>query len=620
MITQKALQRASLAGLSLLSATTVYGHEPEDELELTIVSATRLSSDPEDTTSDVERIDREEIERSQRYLLRDVLDSQPGVFSFSSAGQEGTTGSLAINGLATAFNSVSIDGVQLSGTSFTLGNFLANTNTFGYSSVEILKGGQATNFGNSAAGGVVYLQNDFGDGEFGLRLHGEVGSFGSVLSEISTTGSLGDLRYHIGVARRFTENDRNSVEPEQDFENETFFGNFAYRIHDEAELKVSIRTQNSELDVDPNAANSFGSEEFDTDAVQLTGSLEFAVNPFWDVKINAGRVEEEFFNTSSGFSGDFSALSRITTVGFDTSYDITDDGTLFLGGQYSDFDRRTSSGGFSQSAAFRENSIYANYQHYISDHIFLEGGVRYEDNTAFTDDTGFHLGAKAQLNSFVSARVRYSDTFVTPTPLQTESFVTAFGTQLASPDLNPSTLKSWEGGLDIDFSDDHKLELSGYYHRLDDAITTNFDFDPVTLASTSQNVNVSGVSEVAGFSTAFRGNFFEGRLGYSVIWDYLLKTDLPQSFPRNQVKLDVFYQTDQWTLGAGMRSQSTGRFAGETDSHFVARIYGDYKVNEYLTLNTRIENLFDEDFVLADFGTAIPGAGTAFFFGATLEF
>jgi outer membrane cobalamin receptor len=43
-------------------------------------------------------------------------------------------------------------------------------------------------------------------------------------------------------------------------------------------------------------------------------------------------------------------------------------------------------------------------------------------------------------------------------------------------------------------------------------------------------------------------------------------------------------------------------------------------VNEYLKLHARVENLFDEDYLISDiFGTQLEGAGRAVSVGATIE-
>ena len=57
-----------------------------------------------------------------------------------------------------------------------------------------------------------------------------------------------------------------------------------------------------------------------------------------------------------------------------------------------------------------------------------------------------------------------------------------------------------------------------------------------------------------------------------------------------------------------------------TDDRTVARLYGEYQVNEYLKLHARVENLFDEDYLISDiFGTQLEGAGRAVSVGATIE-
>jgi len=607
MINNRALTRAYLVGLGLTSVTTVFAHDDLEELDLTIVSANRLSSSIDSTTSSVGVISDDEIERSQNYLLRDILDTEGGVFGFSSAGQLGQTGSVAIQGLPTRFTQVSVDGFPLSGASFALGNFLGNTSSIGYKSVEILKGGQPTSYGNAAVGGVIYLNNDYGDGVFGLKVSGEVGSFGSWFTDFATKGSVGNLRYNIGGELSFNENDRNEIVPIQDFRNESFFANFAYELNDSAEAKFSVRTQNSELTLDPNAFSSFGTSLVDTDTVLLTGSLDLQLNPFVDAKVYVGRSEED--NDIFSDFGDFVSRNRIISGGLDTSSEISDQGVLHIGGQYSSIDRETGAA----DGNFDESSIYASYQHTLPNSVLLEGGLRYQDSSDFSGDLGFNLGVRADLNDAISVRARYANGYRTPTPLEAGEFGGSFP-QTANPDLDPEEIQTWEAGVTVDLADNHSLELTGYYHRLDNAISSVF-----SLATfTSQNVNLTGVSEVAGFTAILEGSFLGEALHYKATWDYLLRNDVVE-FPRNQANIDVYYSGSNWTIGLGSSTRSSGNFAGETDANIIFRAYGSYDVNDVLRLNARVENIFDEEFVVTGFGD-IPGAGTTVFFGATLEF
>ena len=58
----------------------------------------------------------------------------------------------------------------------------------------------------------------------------------------------------------------------------------------------------------------------------------------------------------------------------------------------------------------------------------------------------------------------------------------------------------------------------------------------------------------------------------------------------------------------------------ETDERCVARLYGHYQVSENVKLHGRIENVFDEEYVLSDiYGSRIQGQGFGAFAGVTLS-
>ena len=60
------------------------------------------------------------------------------------------------------------------------------------------------------------------------------------------------------------------------------------------------------------------------------------------------------------------------------------------------------------------------------------------------------------------------------------------------------------------------------------------------------------------------------------------------------------------------------------DSYIVTNLHANYQINENISLNTRVENLFNEDHELASFGngagrSTYPGRGRGIFGGVTIS-
>jgi outer membrane receptor protein involved in Fe transport len=56
------------------------------------------------------------------------------------------------------------------------------------------------------------------------------------------------------------------------------------------------------------------------------------------------------------------------------------------------------------------------------------------------------------------------------------------------------------------------------------------------------------------------------------------------------------------------------------DDYLLFRIHTSYRLSDMVTLHARVENLTNQDYILADFGTPIQGAGLGFYTGVTAEF
>ena len=171
--------------------------------------------------------------------------------------------------------------------------------------------------------------------------------------------------------------------------------------------------------------------------------------------------------------------------------------------------------------------------------------------------------------------------------------MTFFGTQLANPDLEEERFNSLELGLEQEFLGNSTVSITGYAHFLEDAIgNPNFN----------QFVNTSGTSEVFGIDAALAGSFIEN-FYYKVAWNYSIKNDVIDGFPRNTANLDTYYDGGKWLLGLGASTRSSASFDGprELDSNCITRIYGHYQLTENIRLTARIENLFDEEYELDPF-------------------
>ena len=78
--------------------------------------------------------------------------------------------------------------------------------------------------------------------------------------------------------------------------------------------------------------------------------------------------------------------------------------------------------------------------------------------------------------------------------------------------------------------------------------------------------------------------------------------------------------TEKLNAGISANYLDSRSFGGnDLESYILVNLHADYQISSNVTLNARVENLFDETYELANFGESLPGRGTGVFGGLTYE-
>jgi outer membrane receptor protein involved in Fe transport len=136
----------------------------------------------------------------------------------------------------------------------------------------------------------------------------------------------------------------------------------------------------------------------------------------------------------------------------------------------------------SPAGAFNENintitntGYYVQAQIGVHDAIFLTGGLRAEQNSAFGKDYGLAVLPRVGLSIVheiggITAKTRgsYGKALRAPTPGQAAGRVSPTAITLPNPELAPERQEGWDGGIDLVFGEKGSLSVTGY-----DQIATN---------------------------------------------------------------------------------------------------------------------------------------------------
>lgn len=640
MINQKvALHGLVVSGLGLGFAT--------GELEPLTVIAKKFDSPESETTSAIDVLTAADLERIQKHRLIDGLSLVPGVQGLSTAGQTGNLGTVIMRGLSTKYMQVVVDGVRLTGATNGANNFLGNAQLFGISQLEVLRGPQSVLYGTGAAGGVVGYETALGKGDGETSLTAEVGNFGTFRSILLTEGSAGNLSYAVGAGYFETENDPqpNLVsipDPmvagsiidvpvglfQHDYRQQFETIALGWQAREDLLIRLSYRGSQNELqtlnrfsDAFAPTGISFGTAKIDTDLNLLALNLEYEVNPWWSSRLTLGYYDETY---SGNFDGSYGASSYSTsydraTLSWANQLELSDSLNLEAGIDHARSDYQASNG---RDIDHLTTGVYLNGTWTPSESLVLEAGLRYEDHNEFGSDLGWNIGFAYEFEKTgTRLRGRVAESYRTPTLLDSEAFNSGFGAlQRATSTLDSEEILGFELGVEQEFAG-QVVDLTYFQQQLDGAIVSG----PITAngsgVSSYENVNTSGVSKVSGLELSSRGDVYGDALSYRLALTKQLKEEV-LDVPDLQASLDLHYQANAWSAGAGVTFVDAANYAfsGTSDSYTTARVYGEYEVNDSVTLFGRVENILDRDYILSDDGfLPVSGQGRSFVIGATLK-
>ncbi|MFW2384445.1 MAG: TonB-dependent receptor plug domain-containing protein [Akkermansiaceae bacterium] len=594
-----------IAGLSYGSA---YGNI-KTELEPITVYAKRIASPIEETTSAITILTSEELERMQKSRLINGLNLVPGVQGLSTAGQTGNLGSVLIRGLSTKYMQIVVDGVRLTDATNGASSFLGNSQLSGMTHLEVLRGPQSVLYGSGAAGGVIGYETALGSGE-NTSVSAEAGNFGTFRSSFLTQGTVGDLSYAVGAGYFETDNDpRGGLRQHgyrQDFETLAL----EWLAREDLQIRLSYRGSQNELDIISDSGFGASPAAIDTDTNLFALNALYDVNPWWSTRVNLGYYDEAYRADFNGFllatDYDRASLNWVNQI------EMNDQFKIQAGLEYARSDYRNLNG---QDIDYRTTGAFVNGVWTPTVDLLIEAGLRYEDHNAFGSDLAWNIGAIYDLGDSRRLRARVAEAYRAPTLIDSQAFNPGFGaTQDANPNLEAEQIFGFEVGVEQDFGD-QSLGLSYFQQGLENAIARG----PVSGGS-YQNINLDGTTEVSGVELELNGQLSD-EMRYRLAASRQFKEELID-IPDMQVSVDVSYQFEKTSIGFGVTYVDGADYglANVTDTYTVGRVYGSYELNDSVTLFGRVENLFDEDYLVSDDGfLPISGQGRSFVIGATLE-
>lgn len=459
-----------LVQLALLSTAT-HAQDTTRALKNVTISSTKADQKQSQTGKVVTIISRELLERSSGKSVSQLLSEQAGIIVNGANSNPGLNKSIYLRGGDTKHTLILLDGVLITDPSGVGGAFdLRLLSVDQIDHIEILKGGQSTLYGSDAVAGVINIITKKGVASPAINGLVSAGSYGTAKGNIGLSAQVKDVSYNVNYSHERSDGVSEAAQP-------------------------TIAT------------SPFDKDGFNQDAVNAQFGIKvsdrFKINPF-------GRFLQGRYNYDDGAYLD--ALNYFTSkhvnLGTNATYK-TDKGLFNFNYSYENTDRSYTSTYGTSSFTGRLNFTELYYNHQITDHIKLLGGVDYR-NTRMNakgkdrlDSTANQLGAYASVfvndiagvfNLEGGGRYTHHTKFgsnwtysVTPSfNLLKEDKLKVFGTVSTSfkaPDLSalygqyganaalkPEKSQEYEAGASTAWFGKYNLRVVAYRRKLTDAI------------------------------------------------------------------------------------------------------------------------------------------------------
>lgn len=570
-----------------------------------IVTATGLPQAIEHTGQAVTVIGREEIEQVQGADVTRILRRLPGT-TFTRNGPIGSLTLIGVRGAPAGQTLVLVDGVRANdpanaNAEFDLSQLAAGT----IESIELLRGPNSVVWGSQAMGGVMNITTRI---ENGYSASFEYGGDGQVTAT-GAAGYAGD-RLEAGLSGSFMDSDGHSAAAsgteDDGFRQYNLAGRARYRLTDALSLTANARYTRGTVDLDgfPPPDYSFADAEvserltvwsgrigamYETDALVLNAGYAIADtqrvgdDPFFPYRLEGRSERAELFGRVSlpaGLALDFGADH-----------------------EWSKFSNAPDAG------QAETTSAHALLGHY-GERLILTAGLRYDDHSRFGGEWSFGANGAFEFAPGWRLRAAYGEGFKAPTLYQLLS-------QYGNPALSPERSKGYEAGVSYGRRGDPVYLSLSVYRRDSENLIDFFSCwsgtDPLCATRPFgfyYNVG-KGRAEGAEFEA---GLDLQPGLTARFVYSY---TDTENRTPGDPARGNRFARRPEHLVTASLDWDASDKLALGMDIRWVGEAFDDransvrldsyvlgdlrarYRVNDTIELFGRVENIWDQRYVIA---------------------
>jgi vitamin B12 transporter len=621
-----------------------FAADADKNTENLTVTANRTPTPLSQAGSAVSVVDRDSLINRQSVFASDALKDVPGVM-VSRGGSFGSQTQVRIRGAEANQVLVFIDGVKATdpaaGDEFTFEQLGA----YDIERIEVVRGPQSALWGSDAVAGVINVvtrRTESGQNAEGFL---EGGSFGTVHGGARTGKRWDNTSLDFSASYYDTDGENIAREggEEDGFDNTTITLTAQNSPRDNIKLGFFGRYSDSTSEFDNISPVTGLPEDADLESdvglgyLRANGNIT-VLDGRWDhgLRLTWNGSDRDNFDSGSATStqeGDRYGAYYQSTFGWGDMIDDLSPNQLIFAVDYEkeEFTQHDPLYSANNQDEDRDSIGYVSqYVTQLSDALDVSGSVRYDDNSDFDNVTTWRLTGSYTFDTWAT-RLHTS----AGTGQKAPTFIELFGffpdafAFRGNPDLDPEKSTGWDFGIEQKFLNNRiTADVTYFNSKLEDEITTIFDFDAGTGEFFSMPANLDGDSRRKGVETSISGSLTDS-LSTTVSYTY---TDTRQPDPaggsvrevrrpRNVAGANLNYVFIGGRANLNLNATYTGEqtdsffdpntFVSENvdlDDYWVANLAGRYSLTKKITLQARVENLFDEDYEDV-YGFSTPGIG-----------
>lgn len=594
-------------------AKNVSGESLQYDLGNVIVSATKTETYQAEIGSSTTVITAEDIEKSGKRTVQEVLRDVPGL-TVMQTGALGGGVSVFMRGANSGQTLVMIDGVEVNdpievSRSFDFGNLLTDN----IERIEIVRGPQSTLYGSDAMAGVINIITKRGKSKPEIEGSFEGGSHNTFNENLALRGIAAQdkLNYSISASRLDSEGISKAAGglEEDPYHNLSLSSKVGYKVLDNAELSAVINYTDAVTGLDNGGNNDVSN--YTSWYRDLAGKVSFdqAISSYWTHILSFSyhdirRKDRRDWNADNDNIMSDWYKGNNKKVEWQHNISPVEWNTTTAGFEY---ERETGSSNYSvvpdpwSSSDHQDRKSVDNFGYYLQDQLkvwdrlFITPGLRVDDHEMFGTETTYKVST-AYLIPETGTRLKgsWGTGFKAPTLYQLYSIY-------GDSNLNPEESRSYDFGFEQSFFQDKLFFDLTYFHN-------NFKnlIDYVSIAT-------SPYGEYRNVSRAVTKGFEIGakikprdNLTFSANYTYTDSEDKSTGLelvrrPKNQANFNINWGfLPKANLDFGMNYLGARRDSDwnsvKDKAYTIFRLAASYDVTENLQVFGRIENLFDREY------------------------